>query len=309
MLDLKRLRYFIAVADAGGFGRAAERLHMSQPPLSRRIQELEAMLGARLIDRGARPQALTEAGRLLLEEGRPILQRVDQLEQSMRRFLASDQPSLSIGAPRSAFPLRLPEIIQRFRALHPQARLTLSELTSLEQVQALKERRIDVSFGRVRVEDLAIQRSVLLEEPLLAVLPATHRLAARPRVALEDLAAETLALFPKDERPGFGDHILSLLHDRGLTPGGLVEVHDLHTALILVASGEAACLAPEAAALFSHPGVVFRPLQDAVSSPLILSYRAGDAGPALQAFIGVAEAVLRSSDAGNPPDPSVEVTE
>ena len=292
-MDLKRLKYFVAVAEAGGFTRAAQRLHISQPPLSRRIQELEAEVGAQLIDRTARPQRLTEAGRLLFDQARPIISRMEQLEASMRLQVANVRPRLRMAAPPSAFPHRLPEAIRRFRQAAPDAEISLIELNSLEQVEALKGGLIDVGVGRVRIEDPAIRRTVLANEPLVAALPSDHILAqAGGAVGLEALGGETLVLFPNDARPSFGDFLLSLLHDRGLNPPAVIEVRDLHTALMLVAAGEGVCLTPQAASYVSHPLLVFRGIREPVSAPLILCSREGDANPALVLISEVLGAVL-----------------
>jgi DNA-binding transcriptional LysR family regulator len=166
-------------------------------------------------------------------------------------------------------------------------------MTSPEQIKALRSGLIDVAFGRVRIDDPAIHRIVLGDEPLVAALPIDHPQAKGEAVALEALMAGAMVVFPNDARPSFGDTVLSLLHDRGLSPRDLIEVRDLHTAMTLVAAGEAFSLAPEAARHFSHPDIAFRPLAEPMFTPLILASRAGDQSVALQAFLQIAEATLK----------------
>ncbi|WP_176695987.1 LysR family transcriptional regulator [Phenylobacterium immobile] len=295
-MDLKRLRYFVAVADAGGFTRAAQQLNMSQPPLSRRVHELETELGVSLIDRGARPLALTQAGKFLLEQARMILARVEGLELAMKELTQIERPFVRVAAPPSAIPSPLPSILRRFREVLPQARVSLIELNSLEQIGALKAGLIDVGFGRVRIDDAAVHRVVLREEPLLAAVPTRHRLATLPAVSLADLAREPFAIFPNDTRPSFGGTMLTVLADHGLAPSALIEVRDLQTAMTLVAAGEAVSLAPDGARYFTHPDVTFRALVERVSSPLILSSRVGDQSAALEIFVDVAHSVVRDAE-------------
>jgi len=300
-MDLKRIRYFVAVADARSFSRAAERLNIAQPPLSQRIHELEVEIGARLIDRAARPLRLTEVGQAFLEQARQILVRVDQLETSMRTMATAERPRLKLGAPPSAFPRGLPQTIRRYRELMPDGDFSLVELTSQEQADALKAGLIDVGIGRVRIDDPMIQREMLIEEPLVVALPWDHPLAGTTgTVPLASLVESRLALYPRDAKPSFGDHILSTLHDRGLAPTQIVEVADLQTALVLVAAGEAVSLVPDAVGLFSHSLVVFRSLTEPVSSPLILSARRETPSSALTAFLIAVGETLGATVA--PPD-------
>ncbi|HWU03695.1 MAG TPA: LysR family transcriptional regulator [Novosphingobium sp.] len=277
MIDLRRLRYFIAVAGARSFTRAAAALHIAQPPLSKRIQELEAEIGAPLFDREARPLALTPAGRLLYEQAMQVTQRIDQMAETMHRFVAGGQRRLVIGLVPSVFHAQLPRLIRHYHKIAPQVQISLSEMTSLEQIEALKDGRIDAALGRVRIEDAALEREVLREESMLMALPADHADAAgEGPVDLELLEHTRLIVFPKDQSPSYADHILSLCHDHGITLHEVSEVRELQTALVLVAAGMGACLVPAAARHMAHPDVVFRPIRQHLTSPIILYHRAGD---------------------------------
>lgn len=160
-MELRQLRYFVAVARERNFTRAAEKMRIAQPPLSRQIQQLEDELGVALIDRASRPLHLTEGGRLLYEQAVQVLERVDEIKAMARRLNEAEQPRFSIGFVPSTLYGRLPEVIRRYRAARPRVELTLLELTSLEQIAALKEGRIDVGYGRIPLDDAGVRRLLL----------------------------------------------------------------------------------------------------------------------------------------------------
>lgn len=283
MIDFRRLRYFLAVANARSFTKAAEALHMAQPPLSKRIQELETEVGAPLFDRDARPLALTQAGRLLFEQAMQVEQRMEQMSQLMRQFVAAERRRLVIGLVPSGFHAQLPDMIRRYRALAPDVEVSLREMTTIEQIAALKDRRIDAALGRVRIEDPALAREVLRDEPMLLALANDHPRAGEDGPADLQLLADTpLIVYPRGQSPSYADHILSLCHDHGLHLCQTIEVQELQTALILVAAGMGACIVPESARLMARPELRFRPIRQAMSSPIILYHRAGDASYELQ---------------------------
>lgn len=283
MIDMKRLRYFVAVASERSFTRAAERLNMAQPPLSRRIQEIEEDVGVPLIDRAARPLALTAAGRLFYEQALQVLQRIDQMETTIQQFVLAERPRFVIGLIPSGFHARLPQVIRRFRLLAPEVDLSLSELTSLEQVAALKDGRIDVGLGRIRVDDPAIHREVLREEAMLLAFPPGDPLAATEGpIDLAALCDRPVIIYPREQRPSYADAILSLFRDSGITLKQTIEVRELQTALIMVSAGSGVCIVPASARLLAHPDVVFRPILQPATSPIILSHRMGDGSASLR---------------------------
>ena len=195
-MELRHLRYFTTVAAEGSFSRAAEKLHIAQPPLSRQVQQLEEELGVRLLDRG-RPLTLTEPGRYLFEQGRQILQRIDEMRAMTKRIAKGMVLQFNIGFVASTLYDALPELIRRFRIIVPDAEVNLLEMTTLEQVAALKDGRIDVGFGRLRFDDEAIIRSVIREERLCLVAPRRHKLAARKgKLRLRAVADEPLSSTP-----------------------------------------------------------------------------------------------------------------
>src|ERR1700712_3663805 len=201
-VELRHLRYFVAVARERNFTRAAEKLHIAQPPLSRQVQQLEDELGIDLIEAGSRPLRLSEAGRLFYEQAVQVLERVDEMKAMMDRLHDADRGRFSMGFVASTLYGKLPEVIRSYRAARPAVDLTLLELTSVEQIAALKEGRIDVGFGRIPFEDSALTRQLLRNEKLLAAVPDDHAaLRKTGALRLADLAVMPLIVYPKAPRP------------------------------------------------------------------------------------------------------------
>ncbi|HEJ9150374.1 TPA: LysR family transcriptional regulator [Serratia marcescens] len=275
-MELRHLRYFIAVAEERNFSRAAERLHISQPPLSRQIQQLEADLGVTLFERDSRPLRLTEAGRFLYGHALQLLAQSHKLK-TMTQRVGQLERALSLGFVASTLYDILPQLIRRFRASHPEVNLSLHELLSLEQGRALKEGRIDVGFGRIHHEDPHIHRIILREEPLMAALAADHPLAYSPGLTLRALQAETLIVYPQAPRPSFADQVLAAFRDRALAPRKIMEVRELQVALGLVAAGVGIALVPHCLHSLKRPDVVYGALDEQrLVSPIIMSTRRPD---------------------------------
>lgn len=288
MIEIRHLRYFLAVAQERNFTRAAERLNMAQPPLSRQIQQLEAELGVTLLDRDSRPLSLTPAGALFREQALQVVQRMDEMQGMMKRFIAAERPRFVIGFVPSIIYARLPRIIRGFREAAPGVDLSLVEMMSLEQIAALKEGRIDAGFGRVRFDDPALRREVLREERLIVAVPLGHRLLSGERpIALRDLADEPLIIYPREPRPSYADQVLSLFRDQGLEPGVVQEVRELQTAIGLVASDVGVCIVPASVRRLERGDVVYRELADYATSPIILSHRRGDLSEPLTTLLNV----------------------
>lgn len=275
-MDLRQLRYFVAVATTRNFTRAAQQMHIAQPPLSRQIQQLEDELGVQLIQRNLRPVRLTEAGRLFYEQALQVLHRVEKMKDSAQQAGRHHRPAISIGYAASTLYGGLPMLIRMFREKYPDTDIKLVDLNSVQQVQELKTGRIDLGFGRIRTRDTSVARSVLREERLVLALPPGSPLAAGAgRIRLEELENQCLVVFPKEPRPSFADHVLGLLHDQGVRLGEIHEARELQAALGLVACEMGACLVPATARLRSD--LVYRPIEDEqATSPIILSHRLND---------------------------------
>jgi DNA-binding transcriptional LysR family regulator len=281
-MDLRQLRYFVTLANERNFSRAAERLHIAQPPLSRQIRQLEGEVGAELIDRSSRPLRLTEPGRLFYEQAVQVLSRVEEMRTMMKRALKIEKRQFVIGFVGSVLYGDLPELLREFRRAAPDVEIHLVELVTLEQIGALKEGRIDVGFGRVRFEDDEVRRIILREEPLMVALPVDHPLERQSdAVSLEQLAEERLILYPRAPRPGYADQVIALFHDRGLEPRIAHEARELQIAVGLVAAEEGVCIVPVSVQKSRIEGVRYKRLVEPATSPIIMSYRLGDKRPEL----------------------------
>lgn len=284
-MELRHLRYFVAVAEEKNFNRAALRLHISQPPLSRQIQQLEAELGVALLRHGSRPLQLTEAGLFFYRHARQLLAQSIEMTAMTRRIGQIDR-SLVIGFVASTLYGIMPQLIRRFRATHPEVELNLLEMTTMEQLKALKDGTIDIGLGRIRYEDTNLRRIVLREEPLMVAMAGDHPLAASPQLSLQDLQRETLLLYPRSPRPSFADQVLALLRERALEPQRIVEVRELQMALSLVASGIGISLVPQSLHCLQRQDVIYKPLSDkSLVSPIIISTRLQDPSGDIQILL------------------------
>ncbi|MEI5997346.1 LysR family transcriptional regulator [Paraburkholderia bengalensis] len=292
-MELRQLRYFVAVAEERNFTRAAERLNMTQPPLSRQIQQIEDSVGLALFERGARPLKLTEAGRVFYAQAKRLIEESDELLPLTRR-LAQLAERIVIGFVPSTLYGPLPDVIRAFREAAPLIQISLIEMFTIEQLSALKGGRIDVGFGRLRFDESQLAREVLVEEPLIAALPAGHALADASRLTLEALSKETLIIYPSTPRPSYADQQLSAFRDHAVEPAAIHEVRELQTALGLVAAQVGVCLVPESVRGLRARGVTYRSIDETnVSSPIIMSRRLQDQSPTTDLFCSIARDLFK----------------
>jgi DNA-binding transcriptional LysR family regulator len=294
-MELRHLRYFVAVAEERNFTRAAERLHIAQPPLSRQIQQLEEIVGVALLVRGARPLELTEAGRFFYGHAVQLLAQGAEVI-SMTRRIGNIERKFSIGFVGSTLFGFLPEVVRRFKAAHPTTEVTLQEMTTMEQIAALKQGRIDVGIGRIRHEDPNIRRILLREEALVAALPMGHPLSYLDRgLYLRELVNDKMIVFPKAPRPSFADQILAAFHDRGLEPVDTLEVRELQVALGLVAAGMGVTVVPKSVLGLRRNDVCYKEMDEPrLSSPIIMSLRALDKSEDIKSMLELVYGLYRS---------------
>lgn len=289
-MELRHLRYFIAVAEEQNIGRAAARLHISQPPLTRQIQQLEEELGVQLFIRTPRGMELTPAGELLLEEARNIRAVVEQATERTQRAGQGKLGRLDVGIFGSAILDIIPRVLAEFRAAYPEVKVVLHSMNKSEQIEALRQRRIDLGFNRVLTPLPDIASELVTTESLLLAISADHPLAGHAVVPFAALAEHPLVMFPTGSRPSFIDRVIGLCQQVGFVPQISQEVGDVVSAVALVANGFGACLVSESTSVLALPGVVYRPLSGLPENARIdLSgiYRRDDHSPILASLLQV----------------------
>ena len=302
MLDLRQLRYFVTVGEELHFGRAAERLGMAQPPLSQQIRRLERRLGVALFWRSKRKVELSEAGRVLMDEARRLLAAAEHAAIAAQRAGRGEAGSLRIGYTTGcAFIKVVLDLLRRYREEYPGVVLSLAEMHTSEQLDALVEGRIDLAFIRSGLVDpeRVFSTIEILQEPLVAALPILHPATARVAIGLADLAQEPFIMFPRSVGTGLFDIIVGACRDAGFTPRVVQEAPQFASIIGLVSAGLGVALIPSALTQIRLDGVVYRPLLGTeVSAPVLLVARRRDASAAVAAFAKMARGI---SETARPP--------
>jgi DNA-binding transcriptional LysR family regulator len=293
-MELRHLRYFVAVAEEGHVTRAAERLGIQQPPLSQQIRALETELDAQLFHRKPRGVELTPAGRALFDEAKAILARVGDAVTATRQAARGEIGRIGIGFTSSAsFHPFVPRAIRAFRERHKLVALALEESGTSELVEALRGRAIDAAFVRSPVaESVDLTIRPLLEEPMVAALPSGHRLsAAGDTLPLAALAGETFILYRRPVGPGLHDAIIAACDRAGFSPTIGQEAPRMLSTLSLVAAGLGVTLVPASMSRLDAEGVVYRALDKRaeLTAPLNLAYRRDEISAAVRRFVALVQ--------------------
>ncbi|HGE2345962.1 LysR family transcriptional regulator [Pseudomonas aeruginosa] len=288
-MELRHLRYFIAVAEELHFGRAAERLGISQPPLSQQIQALEEEIGARLFERTNRRVELTDAGRLFLDESRQVLAQVDKAVLLARRAHLGELGELKIGFTSSApFTSTIPSSIHAFRKAYPDVHLDLQEMSSRQVLKALLEESLQVGVIRPLALPDAVHWVELFREPLVAVLRADHPLAAGSEdgLAIAALVEEPFVFFPRSYGTGLYDQVIALTRQAGFSPRIAQEASEAMTIIGLVSAGLGVSILPASFRRTRVDGVVYRTLSDPEATTAVwLVRRQNEGSPLALSFI------------------------
>jgi DNA-binding transcriptional LysR family regulator len=289
-MELRQLRYFVALAEELHFGRAAERLGIAQPGLTQQMQRLEQRLGVELLDRSQRRVALTAAGAVLLEEGRRLLAQAERAIALTERAGRGEVGRLVLGVAESASYAILPELLRAYRRDYPDVDLSVRLMPTPAQVAGVRSGEIDAGVARMPVDTGELAARTIRVDALAVMLPEEHRLAGAPRIALAELAGEPLVVHPSAQRPSWVDFMLAVLREAGVEPGPVQEATDTTTAMAFVAAGLGITLVPGSSGLFARPGVVWRPLAEpAPRSSLVLIHQRERPPATVAALLGVVE--------------------
>jgi DNA-binding transcriptional LysR family regulator len=289
-IELRQLRYFVAVAEEKHFGRAAARLHMTQPPLSQTIQSLESALGTPLFARTKRSVALTPAGIALLPEARRILQQASGLPDLARRAASGESGLLSLSFVSSADYSVLPPLLREFREAYPQVKIDLREATTDVQLEDLMQGRIDAGLLIPPLHEKAkaeLDFLTVISEPLILAAPQGMKaLRGKSAVNLQAVADMPLIIFPRRISPAFHDAILGCFRDAGLTPHIGQEAIQMQTIVGLVSAGMGIALVPQSVSNLKRPGVEYKPLSNkTLSIETGLAWRRDNMSPVLRTFL------------------------
>jgi DNA-binding transcriptional LysR family regulator len=299
MFTLTQLTMFVAVAEEMHFGRGAERLQMTQPPLSRQIQLLEKELGVQLFDRSSRAVTLTAAGKAFLGDARRILQQTERVALALRKTSAGKSGILRIGFTGGSVFSGLERVLESARRALPDVEIELRELVTMDQLEALSDGSLDLGLVRPPVTRPDLGSRSLLRESLVAAIPVGHPLAREDPVRVRDLHGVDMVMYTPIESRYFFELLSAVFHEARVAPVPVQYMHQFHSLLALVNLGWGVALVPESAATMRLDGVVYRPIELPKPAPveLDLVWRHSNENPALLRLREVIDTAFESYDA------------
>jgi DNA-binding transcriptional LysR family regulator len=302
-MELRQMRYFVAVAEELHFGNAARRLRIAQPALSRQVQALEKELMVQLLLRNRRRVQITPAGQVFLDRARLILARVEDAVLAVQRASGGVSGSLNLGFVGSATYDVLPAVLRAFRQSAPGVDLTLSEMTVHAQLEALIEKRIDVGLLRLPAKTEGLVFRTVSREPLYVALPSAHRLAQLPAMRLSTLAGEPFVLYPDHPRPSWTEFVVGLCQQTGFQPIVAQRTVEIQTTLSLVAAGIGISIVPKCVGNILRKDVVYRRLTGVhARTELLVAFREHDPAPVVKTFLKVLRQTVQAQRDGKSND-------
>lgn len=289
-MDIRQIRYFVAVAEEKNIGRAAKRLFISQPPLTRQIQQLEDELQVKLFERTAKGVVLTSAGTLFLNESRNILSLIEQAQERTQRAGKGQLGRLDIAIFGSGILNTIPDILQRFKTAYPGVNIVLHQMTKGEQIEALRQKRISVGFNRMLAPLPDIDSTQILQDKLMVAVKEDHPLAQQKEICIKELDNQPIIVYPKGARPNFVDLVSRIFQESGVSINIAQTVLDAVTGVALVSGGFGFCLIPSSASVLKFPGVTYLTLVNLPANATVdLSciYLKDDHSPLLSAFLSI----------------------
>lgn len=290
-MELRHLRYFVAVAEELHFGRAAARLMIVQPSLSQQIQQLEDELGFPLLKRTKRSVELTDAGKVFLAEAQQILAQVQEAKRAARRANLGEVGRLAIGYISSSTYDLLPMMLRAYRDHFPAVEVVLRELTTQEQVRALEANVIQVGLLRLPINSPLLNAEVVRREPIVSVLPEKHPLAAQERIVVSQLANEPFVLQSRQRGAGYYMQLMKLCLASGFSPNVVQEVTEMHTIVSLVAAGIGVSLVPLSTRNIRSQGVVYRELTETILTETAVAWRHDVDSAVVENFLAVVKEI------------------
>ena len=286
-MELRHLKYFVAVAKEGNIGRASSILHISQPPLTRQIKQLEDQLGVQLFKRSVKGVELTDVGKTLYDEAINILSLVDVAISRTKRAAEGIIGRLDVAIFGSGVFEIAPRLLLRFRESFPDVQIVLHTMNKTEQIEALRQRRIKIGFNRLIPDLPDVGVKTIAVESIVVGVHKSNPLSKKEVISFSELASEPIVLFPNIGRPNFADFILSQFYKYDITPNVAQVVGDAATGIALVASGFGVCFVPESAMSFGATGVKYIPLKESADVKVDIScmYMKDDKSPILEAFL------------------------
>lgn len=299
-MELRHLRYFIAVAEELHFGRAAERLYIAQSALSQQILSLEAELGVQLLERTKRWVRLTTAGHALLEDSRDIIHRVEQAIERSQRVARGEIGQLRIGFTILTLHTVLPSMLTTFRDRHPNVQVMLSEMSTQAQLEALSAKQIDVGFLHPPINSPDLELFEIKAEAMMVVLPSQHPLAQLKRLTMRSLSLYPLIIHPRHEGPVLYDQILQLYANVDCQPKIAQEVTTSPTRIGLVAAGIGVTFVPEGLCTLTYPGIVYKKLSGSVPKlSYTVAWQREGSLPLVQSILNISRLLLTEARQSN----------